>query len=51
MRKNTKPKRKARIKVQDVPNYGLIRVLDKGLQKQLDDLNEMKRLNYGIKSR
>ena len=30
------------VKVQVVPNYGLVYLLDRGLQKQLDDLNEMK---------
>jgi len=49
MKKNTRPKYEYRVKVQDIPNYGLIHVLDKGLQKQLDDLNEMKRLNHNIK--
>ncbi len=50
MKKNIKPGG-YKFKVQEVPNYGLVRVLDKGLQKQLDDLNEMKRLNYSIKNR
>ena len=40
-----KPKRKEEAKV--IPNYGLVRVLDRELQKQLDDLNEMKQVNSG----
>jgi len=51
MKKYIKPEHRYRIKVQDRPNYGLMQVLDKRLQKQLDDLNEMKRLSYSIKNR
>jgi len=42
---------KYKVQVQVVPNYGLVYLLDRDLQKQLDDLNEMKSLNPGIKSR
>ena len=41
-----KPKRKEEAKL--IPNYGLVRVLDRELQKQLDDLNEMKKINSGL---
>ena len=51
MKKYIKPEYRYRVKVQDIPNCGLIQILDKGLQKQLDDLNEMKRLSYSIKNR
>ena len=45
MKKDIKSDFKYKVKVQVVPNYGLVCLPDKGLQKQLDDLNEMKRLN------
>jgi len=51
MKKRTNPKYKYRDKVQDIPNYGFIQVLDKGLQKQLDDLNEMRRISHIISKR
>ena len=41
-----KPKRKE--EAQLIPNYGLVRVLDRELQKQLDDLNEMKKVSSGL---
>ena len=45
MKKGIKSDGEYKIRVQVVPNYGLVYLPDKGLQKQLDDLNEMKRLN------
>lgn len=42
MAKTGKPGYKHKEKVQFIPNYGLVYILDRGLQKQLDDLNEMK---------
>ena len=42
MVKIRKKKPKSKEKAQLIPNYGLVRVLDRELQKQLDDLNEMK---------
>ncbi len=44
-----KPEQKHREEVRVVPNFGFVRVLDRELQKQLDDLNGMKSLNPGIK--
>ncbi len=51
MMKAIKPKDKNRVPVQAVPNYGLAFQLDKGLQKQLEDLNAMKGLNHDISKR
>ena len=51
MKKDIKSDFKYKVKVQVVPNYGLVCLPDKGLQKQLDDLNEMKRLNHNISKR
>jgi hypothetical protein len=52
MTKRDKPEPKhKKEKVLVVPNFGFVRVLDRELQKQLDDLNEMKSLNPGIKSK
>ncbi len=42
MVKTGKPGYKHKGKVQFIPNYGLVYILDRELQKQLDDLNEMK---------
>jgi len=51
MKKDIKPDGKYKVKVQVVPNYGLVFLPDKRLQKQLDDLNEMKRMNHIISKR
>lgn len=51
MAKKGKPEPKHKEEVHDVPNFGFLCVLDRELQKQLDDLNEMKSLNPGIKSK
>ena len=51
MAKRDKPEPKHKEEVRAVPNFGFVRVLDRELQKQLDDLNEMKSLNPGIKSK
>ncbi len=44
-------KDKHRVQAQAVPNYGLVYLLDKSLQKQLEDLNAMRRLNHDISKR
>jgi len=44
-------KDKHRVPAQAVPNYGLVYPLDKSLQKQLEDLNAMRRLNHDISKR
>jgi hypothetical protein len=49
MAKRDKPEPKHKEEVRVVPNFGFVRVLDRELQKQLDDLNEMKSLNPGKK--
>ncbi len=49
MAKTDKPEREYKEEVSVVPNFGFVRVLDRELQKQLDDLNEMKKLNLDIK--
>ena len=41
-----KPKRKE--EAQAMPKYGLVRVLERELQTQLDDLNEMKKVSSGL---
>ena len=51
MVKRDKPEPKHKEEVCVVPNFGFVRVLDRELQKQLDDLNEMKSLNPGIKNK
>jgi len=51
MAKRDKPEQKHKEEVHVIPNFGFVRVLDRELQKQLDDLNEMKSLNPGVKSR
>ena len=51
MKKDIKPDVKYKVKVQVVPNYGLLCLPDKELQKQLDDLNGMKRINHIITKR
>jgi hypothetical protein len=48
MKKDIKSDGKYKVKVQVVPNYGLVYLPDRGVQKQLDDLNEMKRMNHII---
>ena len=49
MAKSDKPEPKRKEEVSIVPNFGFVHVLDQELQKQLDDLNEMKSLNPSIK--
>ena len=49
MAKKHKPEQKQKEEVPVVPNFGFVRVLDRELQKQLDDLNEMKSLNPDTK--
>ncbi|MFH1662338.1 MAG: hypothetical protein ABH934_00195 [Chloroflexota bacterium] len=49
MAKKAKPERRHKEEVSIVPNFGYVRVLDRELQKQLDDLNGMKKLNPVIK--
>jgi hypothetical protein len=44
MAKTSESNYKPREKVRFIPNYGLVYTLDRGLRKQLDDLNEMKGL-------
>ncbi len=51
MAKRDKSEQKHREEAHVVPNFGFVRVLDRKLQKQLDDLNEMKSLNPNIKSK
>ena len=51
MAKRDKPEQKHKEEVRVIPNFGFVRVLDRELQKQLYDLNEMKSLNPGRKSR
>ncbi len=51
MAKRDKPEPKHKEEVRVVSNFGFVRVLDRELQKQLDDLNEMKSLNPNIKSK
>ena len=51
MVKMDKPEQKHKEEVRVVPNFGFVRVLDRELQKQLDDLNGMKSLSPGIKSK
>jgi hypothetical protein len=48
MAKARKQKPKRQEKAQVIPDCGLVRVLDRELQKQLDDLNEMKKVNSGL---
>ena len=42
MARMSKSGNKHKEKFRFIPNYGLVHVLDRELQKQLDDLNEMK---------
>ena len=48
MAKIRKHKQKRKQKEMAIPNYGLVRVLDSKLQKQLEDLNEMKKAKSGL---
>jgi|GEM_PF-4498481 len=48
MAKIRKHKQKRKEKDMAIPDYGLVRVLDRKLQKQLEDLNEMKKANPGL---
>ena len=48
MAKARKKKPKLKEKAQVITNCGLVRVLDRELQKQLEDLNEMKKVNSSL---
>jgi len=43
-----KKRAKQREKLQIIPDLNLVRVLDRDLQKQLDDLNDMRKLKHDI---
>ena len=45
MAKRYKPEVKRKEKVSIIPNFGFVHVLDKDLQKQLEDLNDMRSLD------
>ncbi len=51
MGKADEPEQKLKKEAHIVPNIGFGRVLDRELQKQLDDLNGMKSLNPNTRSR
>ena len=48
MTRTDNPKRRSKEEIFIVPDFGYVRVLDRELQKQFDDLNETKKLNPGI---